>query len=821
MVVADTHPSNAELQAYTLGKLDESSYLAVDAHLSACPGCQERAAVAPDDSLVELLRRVHSQTGAAIDTASEVAQAVTIVPISSEGQQSTLSFPVATDAAETEDLEVIPPELSRHERYRVVCLLGAGGMGEVYKAEHRVMHRAVALKVINRAYTSSRAAVERFRREVRAAARLSHPNIVTTYDAEDAGTTLFLAMEFVEGISLGRRVKERGPLSVAEACDCIRQAALGLQHAHERGMVHRDVKPDNLIRCLDGTVKVLDFGLAALAAERNDGLTDTNVVMGTPDFMAPEQAEDARSADIRADVYSLGCTLYFLLTGSVPYPADTPQRKILAHRDRPVPSLRRAVPDIPPRLAFIVERMLAKKPENRFQTPGEVAAALAPFATVAVPPPPKKRRRVLVATLALVLLAGIGFGGAMVHRIQTDTGELVIKTDSDDVEVVVKQGGKVVRIIDGKTGKEIVLALHSGEYELELKGAPKGLRLNIDKATLTRGETVLAKIERVEKVGKSENQPLEKVGEIRSFGRGTPPILRMALSPDGQHLLTGSIDGSARYWDIGTGKEIYQLQSNGGHVYGLGFSPDGKKLFTAGVDPVIRVWDAATGKEVKRLVGHTGHVFGVAVSPDGRMVASAGWWDHTLRLWNFDTGDLISTPGGHKEWANGVAFSPDGKLIATWACDKTIRLWDVKDQKEILCLKGHTEKVVAAMFSSDGNRLLSGSWENQDPGSIKLWEVKTGKLLQTINNIPGGVHGLAWSADGRQALSGGSRGLVQLWDLESGKEIIAFEGYIGGVAMGAAFLPGGRTALSIGGDRHTSEIRLWRLPDFPARKDKP
>src|SRR5262249_6070733 len=145
---------------------------------------------------------------------------------------------------------------------------GAGGMGSVYEAEHRSMQRRVALKVINRAFAADPALVERFRREVRAAARLTHPNIVNALDAETAGETNFLVMEYVEGVTLARWVKERSPLPVAEACTCIRQAALGLQHAHERGMVHRDVKPDNLIRCSDGTVKVLDFGLAALTAER-------------------------------------------------------------------------------------------------------------------------------------------------------------------------------------------------------------------------------------------------------------------------------------------------------------------------------------------------------------------------------------------------------------------------------------------------------------------------------------------------------------------------------------------------------------------------
>ncbi len=252
------------------------------------------------------------------------------------------SSPADSDAAQ--GVDPVPAELARHERYRVVRLLGAGGMGCVYQAEHCVMRRTVALKVINRAFTANPAAVERFCREVRAAARLTHPNIVTAYDAEHTGDTTFLVMEYVEGVTLAQLVLERGPLPIAEACGCVRQAALGLQHAHERGMVHRDVKPANLIRCPDGTVKVLDFGLAMLTAERGEALTSENAVMGTLDYMAPEQAEDARSADIRADVYSLGCTLWFLLTGSVPYPAATPVLKILAHREQPLPSLGQARP---------------------------------------------------------------------------------------------------------------------------------------------------------------------------------------------------------------------------------------------------------------------------------------------------------------------------------------------------------------------------------------------------------------------------------------------------------------------------------------------
>jgi serine/threonine protein kinase len=308
------------------------------------------------------------------------------------------------------------------------------------------------VKVINRQYTANTAAVERFRREVRAAARLAHPNIVTAHDAEHAGDTLFLVTEYVEGQTLSRLVRECGPLPIAKACDYIRQAALGLQHAHERGMVHRDIKPENLMliksesracrgpdfqsglehtaglenrptnrdrptnRTEPAVVKVLDFGLAALTVERGEGLTAEHAIMGTPEYMAPEQAENSHAADIRADIYSLGCTLYALLTGNVPYPAETPLLKILAHRDRPLPSIRKARPDVPPELAAVLARMMAKKPQDRYQTPAEVAAALAPFVGQVSNLPsqpaswkhaPRHRRLLLAASLlAALLLAG-------------------------------------------------------------------------------------------------------------------------------------------------------------------------------------------------------------------------------------------------------------------------------------------------------------------------------------------------------------------------------------------------------------------------------
>jgi serine/threonine protein kinase len=249
-------------------------------------------------------------------------------------------------------------------------------MGVVYQARQTgMMERPVVIKVVNSALLDHPTALERFRREVQAAAQLSHANIVTAYDAEQAGSLHLLVMEFVAGQSLAEVLDKKGPLPVANACHCARQVALGLQHAHERGMVHRDIKPQNLMLTPKGLVKILDFGLAKIASESRTGtgLTALNAYMGTPEYSAPEQTTDAHSADIRADLYSLGCTLYYLLAGRPPFREDTAVKTILAHHEKepqPLPELRL---DVSAGLWQVVARLLAKDPARRFQTPVEVA----------------------------------------------------------------------------------------------------------------------------------------------------------------------------------------------------------------------------------------------------------------------------------------------------------------------------------------------------------------------------------------------------------------------------------------------------------------
>jgi serine/threonine-protein kinase len=298
-------------------------------------------------------------------------------------------------------------------QYRILERLAAGGMGEVFKSEHVLMKRVVALKIIANidrpGSTSGRVehqaiqpphaaafrrahaeAVEQFHREVQAAAQLCHPNIVMAFDAEEAQGLHFLVMEYVDGVDLGRLVAEVGPLPVTLACDCIRQAALGLQYAYEHGLIHGDIKPSNLL--LQGPdvrksvttfsvlptplVKILDLGLARLASGSSGVGEESDAVCGTPDYLAPELARNARAGDIRSDIYSLGCTLYYLLAGQVPFPGGTWTEKLVKHQLELATPLRTLRPEVPDAVAAMVECMMASEPSERYSVPAAVAAEL-------------------------------------------------------------------------------------------------------------------------------------------------------------------------------------------------------------------------------------------------------------------------------------------------------------------------------------------------------------------------------------------------------------------------------------------------------------
>ena len=267
--------------------------------------------------------------------------------------------------------------------YVIVDRLGRGGMAQVFKAQHRRMQRIVALKVLPPEMMQSPSAVQRFQREVHAAARLSHPNIVTAYDADEAMGIHFLVMECVDGENLSALVHEHGAFPAQKGLACILQAARGLEYAHGQGIIHRDIKPSNLLLDKKGVIKILDMGLARVEATvfaaqgaSDEACTDSGHVIGTVDYMSPEQGYDMRSTDHRTDIYSLGCTLYFLFTGCTMYQGGSMVQKVLAHRDKPTPSLRAACPDLPDGLEAVFQKMVAKRAKDRQQSMAEVIADL-------------------------------------------------------------------------------------------------------------------------------------------------------------------------------------------------------------------------------------------------------------------------------------------------------------------------------------------------------------------------------------------------------------------------------------------------------------
>jgi serine/threonine protein kinase len=845
MPVAEAHPSELELAAFTLGTLDDEAQASIETHVAACSSCQERAAVAPGDSLVELLRRVDARPAALKDTVTEAGEHA-VTPDTLPPTEAERPMPVPPEPVE------VPPELVDHPRYRVRRLIGVGGMGAVYEAEHLVMDRPVAIKVINRAFTANAAAVERFRREVRAAARLSHPHIVTAHDAEQTGDALFLVTEYVHGISLGRLVRERGPLPIAEACDYIRQAALGLQHAHERGMVHRDIKPDNLIvsggvvsggvvsggvvsddkttadkptprseslttndsplttppltthHSTTHQIKVLDFGLAVLAVERRNGLTAEDAIVGTPDYMAPEQAEDSHAADIRSDIYSLGCSLYVLLTGNVPYPAETPLLRILAHRDRPLPSLRTLRPDAPPELAGVLARMMAKKPRDRYQTPGEVTAALAPFVGHVSNVPPEKARwkRAPRYLLAASLLAALLLAGGVVYRIQTDKGELVIKTESDDVEVVIKQSGEQIDIIDTKTKKSI--RLRSGEYDLELKDAP-GLKLDLEKATLKRGKETVATIERITTSRLStsgapqdveELAPLHRIqfSEGRQFGT-------IDISPDGRYFLATRFDPyKLRIWEVKTGKLVRELPESVAH-----FTPDSRKVIATWWNE-LHVYDIETGECIRKFdAGAQVHEFRLSVT--GTRIAIA--LPESVKVFDWSIGkQLCQIPK-----ADGITLllSPDGRRLHGQRGGKGIIAWDTDTGKQIDAYPQLKMVPGFRSISRNGERLLC-----LDGANLRVFAVPSGKEIRSLDlDLIGGV--VFYDADLLLARSSIGNS-VRVWDLvpyklrarlrfsEALEDRLQF-----GVSHDGKYAAFGNRDM----------IYVFRLPDLPDTKDKP
>ena len=351
-----------------------------------------KSGLVPEDRLQEEVDRL-AASGAAPKTVDQLAQSLVRAGLLTRFQAKQL-------------------KIGRYKRfeiagkYRLLELLGIGGMGAVYLCEHMFMKRLVALKVLPVEKLGEPSALLRFQREARAVAALDHPNIVRAHDIDKFEQLHFLVMEYVDGFSIQEIVARNGPFAPDRAANYAAQAALGLDHAHEMGMVHRDIKPGNLLLERTGVVKILDMGLAKFFDQKHDNVTekfDNNSVLGTADYLAPEQAV-SNVVDIRADIYALGGSLYYMLTGQPPFPEGTIAAKLMAHQTReprPVTEFRK---DVPAELLAVLRKMMAKRPEDRYKTPHELLEAMARWTGFPVPRPPDNEMPELCP--AVLALAG-------------------------------------------------------------------------------------------------------------------------------------------------------------------------------------------------------------------------------------------------------------------------------------------------------------------------------------------------------------------------------------------------------------------------------
>jgi len=644
------------------------------------------------------------------------------------------------------------------DNYVLLDRVGQGGMGQVFRARHRVMNRVVALKFIRQERLANPELVKRFRREIQMAAQLAHPNIVMSYDADQAGDTHFLVMEFVEGTDLARFIDKNGRRPVLQACDWIRQAALGLQHAHERGLVHRDIKPANLLLAVkENVVKVLDLGLARLSqtcdAELTAlGLTQEGTVMGTPDYMAPEQAEESTTVDTRADIYSLGCTLYFLLAGHVPFPGGTLAQKLRKHAQaepEPLASLR---DDVPPGLTAVLHKMMAKGPADRYQTPGDVAAALGPFCrpgpVAAVRVAPSGSRPVAVPLLDDTVAFGARPLAVPVAIAATpaQAGETVPPSVLDSVPSLTlrRPPGPFGRVRElwRRLGPRGQVAAVAGTVVLVMLAGivlcwPKPPHKDPEPGPDTR--TVLERLD--PKDIPPEDRPAWQSRELKD-------VLVAVLGEDRVRI---------------------------SNFLCLAVRPDRTKVAISD-GGVIRLVDTQTLRQDKELTLDGRAAYALAFSADGKMLA-AGYSDASIRLWDGQTGNLLrEIPGAHDGVVRAVAFTHDGARLLSGGAVGKVHVWDTSaGRKPLQTFAGHKSRISALAVGRDDKLAYSagsttGTGQNADT-DVLAWEVSTGQPYlvgdkpRVISGHSGLISRLEISPDGTRLLAGTSDSRAYLWDL--------------------------------------------------------
>jgi WD40 repeat protein len=712
------------------------------------------------------------------------------------------------------------------EGYEILGELGRGGMGVVYRARQVRLNRPCALKMILAGAHADAAAAVRFLAEAEAVARLQHSNVVQIHHVGEADGLPFFELEYVECGSLDRRL-DGTPWPPRRAAELIEALARGIAEAHRLGIIHRDLKPGNILLAADGTPKVTDFGLAkSLASE--SGLTHTGLIMGSPGYMAPEQAEGkAKQVGPLADVYALGAILYELLTGRPPFRGTTLLETLEQVRTtEPVPPSR-LVPGLPRDLETATLKCLQKESQKRYESAAALAEDLRRFRggepIVARPVPPWERaikwarRRKAIATLVVAVLSLIAVLASLGiwSYVKINRGLTIAK---EERRRALEQTKVANQRAEDLAWEDYVNRVNRAYAEVDKDNVALAEDLLHGCPTERRGW----EWHYVKRLCHSERLSLEA---------SSPSISAIAFSPDGRLLATGSggpfFGGDGRpnveLWDRDTGRRKQILAGTVNAIWSLGYSPDGTKLALGGSRPQIKVLDVksgevlwtkdeaqlpqamcvsfspngrmlaagfgqysqdaafpvrlyevATGAETGAFQAPNGGANDVAFHPGGRHLAVAGLQD--VAVWDVVEGRKVRELPGHTKWVYSVAYSPDGKWLATGGWDRTIKLRDAASGQEQMTIFGHQGFVLDLAFGPD-SRCLASTGEDR---SVQLWQVPTGRRLGAFHGHPEFVQAVAFAPDGRELASGGLEGTVKVWDRRTSLPVV-FEEHTGWV----------------------------------------
>ncbi|HEY7424829.1 MAG TPA: serine/threonine-protein kinase [Gemmataceae bacterium] len=687
--------------------------------------------------------------------------------------------------------------------YEILGELGRGGMGVVYKVRQAQPNRFAALKMLLPELPADKETLARFRIEVEAAARLQHPCIVHIYQVGEHQGRPFYSMEYVEGGSLAQQLAATPNTSCRQAAELVEILARAIHFAHRRGVIHRDLKPGNVLLTADGAPKITDFGLAKLLEGIGDGPRSeatSGAVLGTPWYMAPEQAEGRPGAVGPAtDIHALGAILYRILTGRPPFWGVSTLDILEQVRSLEPVSPSRLQPKVPRDLETICVKCLHKEPAKRYASAEELAEDLDRFLQgqpiLARPASPVERaarwvrRRPALAALFLLsavsLLSLLALGSWYASRLReaAQTAEELREHAEQLQHLAEDRERRVNRYLYAADLNLAYLAWDNADvrltHELLRRHHNHGGR-EVSPDFPWRYLWRLCRSDRLTLTGHDED------------------VYFVAFSPDGKTLVTTSKDKTARLWDAATGKAKATLKGHDSEVNGAAFTPDGQTLFTVSDDGTVRQWDAATGRERAVLREHQGKVLCLALSPDGRVLASGGD-DRVVRRWDVETGVALPPLKGHTGVIECLAFTPDGNSLAGGSSDKTAMLWDLACGQQQQTFRGHTSSVLGLAVAPDGRTLATASEDH----TVRLWDLATGQERAVLRGHSDRVESVAFAPDGSTLVSVSKDTTVRVWDGQ--RELHVLRGHEGRVWR-AAFSPEGRWLATASGDR---TIKIW------------